>query len=240
MDLSRGSQSVVIAGVLDAFPTLETDSRLFVVIDSETQEAYDLGRPGMPFTNPDEYWVAVDDDRAEAVAETLRELPFRSMVVEPQHERMQILRTDPVALGMIGALSIGFVAAIVFALIGFVTSAAVSVRERLTEFALLRAIGLSPRQLAGWLLLEHGFLLIVSLVFGTLLGLLLSWLVLPQISVTQEATRAFPTAEIVIPWGTITLLELAAIATLVVVSGLLALLLRRIGLGTLLRIGEDA
>ena len=141
---------------------------------------------------------------------------------------------------MIGALSIGFVAAIVFALIGFVTSAAVSVRERLTEFALLRAIGLSPRQLAGWLLLEHGFLLAVSLVFGTLLGLALSWLVLPQITVTQEATRAFPSVQIVIPWGTITLLELAAIITLVVVSGLLALLLRRIGLGTLLRIGEDA
>ncbi len=240
MDLSRGSQSIVIAGILDAFPTLDVDSRLFVVIDSETQAAYDLGRPGMPLTDPDEYWLAVDDNQAGAVAETLREIPFQSTLVAPQHERVQILRTDPVALGMIGALSIGFVAAIVFALIGFVTSAAVSVRERLTEFALLRAIGLSPRQLAGWLLLEHGFLLVVSLVFGTLLGLMLSWLVLPQISVTQEATRAFPSANIVIPWGTITLLELAAIATLVIVSGLLALLLRRIGLGTLLRIGEDA
>jgi len=240
MDLVRGTQSVVIAGVLDAFPTLGTDSGQFLVIDSETQAVYDLAIPGQPLTSPDEYWLAVDDEQAEAVAEALREIPFQSARVEPQHERARMLRTDPVALGMIGALSIGFVAAIVFALIGFVTSAAVSVRERLTEFALLRAIGLSPRQLAGWLLLEHGFLLVVSLVFGTLLGLILSWLVLPQITVTQEATRAFPAVRIVIPWGTITLLELAAIATLVVVSGLLALLLRRIGLGTLLRIGEDA
>ncbi|HEX5166983.1 MAG TPA: FtsX-like permease family protein, partial [Thermomicrobiales bacterium] len=240
MDLVGGGQKLKIAGVLDAFPTLDAEASLFVIVDSETMSAYDLERPGTPFQAPAEYWLAVDDDHEAAVAEALREIPFRSTAVAPQHERARILRTDPVALGMIGALSIGFVAAIVFALIGFVTSAAVSVRERLTEFALLRAIGLSPRQLAGWLLLEHGFLLVVSLVFGTLLGLLLSWLVLPQISVTQAATRAFPSVEIVIPWGTVTLLELAAIATLVAVSGLLALLLRRIGLGTLLRIGEDA
>jgi len=239
MDLSGSGQRLVIAGVLDAFPTLETESSLFIIIDSETLAALDLDVAGAPLSTPGEYWLAVDDARAVAVAETLREIPFQSSLVMPRHERARVLRTDPVALGMIGALSIGFVAAIAFALIGFVTSAAVSVRGRLTEFALLRAIGLSPRQLAGWLLLEHGFLLLVSLVFGTLLGLLLSWLVLPQISVTQEATRAFPSAQIVIPWDTITLLELAAIATLVIVSGLLALLLRRIGLGTLLQIGED-
>ncbi|HYI14723.1 MAG TPA: ABC transporter permease, partial [Thermomicrobiales bacterium] len=240
MDLVGGGQRLVIAGVLDAFPTLDSEASLFVVVDLEIVLALDLAVAGAPLSSPGQYWLAVEDSQAEAVAESMREIPFQSAVVAPQHERVQILRTDPVALGMIGALSIGFVAAIVFALIGFVTSAAVSVRERLTEFALLRAIGLSPRQLAGWLLLEHGFLLIVSLVFGTLLGLMLSWLVLPQISVTQEATRAFPSARIVIPWGTVTLLELAAIATLVIVSGLLALLLRRIGLGTLLRIGEDA
>jgi hypothetical protein len=240
MDLVGSGQKLVIAGVLDAFPTLDAEASLFVIVDSETMEAFDLATAGTPFQAPSEYWLAVDDDNAEAAAEALREIPFSSTLVAPQHERARILRTDPVALGMIGALSIGFVAAIVFALIGFVTSAAVSVRERLTEFALLRAIGLSPRQLAGWLLLEHGFLLVVSLVFGTLLGLLLSWLVLPQISVTQAATRAFPSVVIVIPWGTVTLLELAAVTTLVLVSGLLALLLRRIGLGTLLRIGEDA
>lgn len=240
MDVGGGSQQLVIAGVLDAFPTLDSEASHFVIIDSETLAARDLRDAGTPLLSPAEYWLAVDDAQAERIAETLREIPFQSTQVAPQHERMRSLRADPVALGMIGALSIGFVAAIVFALIGFVTSAAVSVRERLTEFALLRAIGLSPRQLAGWLLLEHGFLLLVSLVFGTLLGLLLAWLVLPQISVSQEATRAFPSAEIVIPWGTISLLELAAVATLVIVSGLLALLLRRIGLGTLLRIGEDA
>jgi predicted lysophospholipase L1 biosynthesis ABC-type transport system permease subunit len=173
LDLTSGGQNVVITGILDAFPTLDAEASMFVVIDYQTVAALDLTMPGTLFASPNEYWLAVDDERAAAVAETLREIPFQSAMVAPQHERAQILRTDPVALGMIGALSIGFVAAIVFALIGFVTSAAVSVRERLTEFALLRAIGLSPRQLAGWLLLEHGFLLAVSLVFGTLLGLAL-------------------------------------------------------------------
>mgnify|MGYP006176450989 CR=1 FL=1 len=47
---------------------------------------------------------------------------------------------------IIGVLTIGVVAAGLFAVVGFVVSAAVSARERVTEFALLRALGLSsPR-----------------------------------------------------------------------------------------------
>jgi ABC-type antimicrobial peptide transport system permease subunit len=156
-----------------------------------------------------------------------------------REERTRELRTDPVALGTLGALSLGFSAAAIFAVIGFVSSAAVGARERMTEFALLRAIGLSSRQLAGWLLIENGFLVALSLLGGTLLGFLLSWLILPLITVNREAEQVFPSLIVIIPWRTIFMLEALILLTLLVVSAVMALVLRRVGLGTALRIGEE-
>ena len=71
---------------------------------------------------------------------------------------------------MIGALSLGFVVALVFAVIGLAVSAAVSARQRRTEFALLRALGLSSDQLSRWLWLENGSVVAISLLFGTRLA----------------------------------------------------------------------
>jgi hypothetical protein len=120
--------------------------------------------------------------------------------VVSQVERARVLATDPVALGVIGAFAIGFIAAAVFAVLGFVVNAAVSARERVTEFALLRAVGLSGGQLSAWLSLESAGLAAISIIAGTALGLLLAWVVLPFVTVTQQAVAPVPPVEIVVPW----------------------------------------
>jgi predicted lysophospholipase L1 biosynthesis ABC-type transport system permease subunit len=237
-DIGGGERALEIVGAVRAFPTIAPEQPAIIIADLETLAALQLNQPGVVPVDPDTRWLAVDAGNAAAVADALERQPFSSSRVASRQLRAQALRTDPVTLGAIGALSIGFLAAAVFAVIGFIVSASVSARERLREFALLRALGLSPRQLAGWLLLENGFLVVTSLVGGTLLGLLLAWLVLPLIAITQEATQVFPRVVIVIPWGTFSLLQAALIAALVVLSGILVLALQRRGLGTALRIGE--
>ena len=230
--------NVEIVGVIRGFPTLNAESGGLFIADFPTVAMHRF-EPARPLMSPDEIWVSVEDNRLESIVTTLEQEPFLSRSVASRDQRAQVLLSDPVALGAIGALSMGFVAAVIFAGIGFIISAVVSARERMTEFALLRALGLSPRQLLRWMTLENGILLVISLIGGTLLGLALAWLILPLISVTQQATRVFPEVEVVIPWTTILLLELGVIGILVVMIGGLALILRRVGLGSLLRLGED-
>jgi hypothetical protein len=67
----------------------------------------------------------------------------------------------------------------------------------------------------------------------------LAWLVLPLIAITQAARRAIPDVIVVYPWRSIVGLELAVTLVLVAVVAVLTMVLRRIGLGTLLRIGEE-
>lgn len=239
VDFIGGARFLEIVGALGAFPTLDPTQGLVIIADTETLGAMLLAEPGNTLRPARERWLAVSDNHAPDAVVTLSAAPFSSTNVQSRLLRSQSLRADPVSLGMIGALSIGFIAAAVFAIAGFVISVTTTTRERLTEFALLRAIGLSGRQLATSLLFENGVLVVVSLAAGTALGLLLAWLVLPLITVSRTATTVFPVAEVVIPWGAITLLELAIVLALCVASGLIVMSLRRRGLGTALRIGED-
>ena len=143
------------------------------------------------------------------------------------------------ALGLIGALALGALAAIVFAAIGFVVSATVSTRERLGEFALLQAIGLSHRQLSAWLTMENLFLLLVGLLVGTGIGLVLAWVVLPFVTLTQEAALAVPPVEVVIPWGIYGLLYLVAGIALAITVLVIGRLLSRVRVSGVLRAGGE-
>ena len=186
---------------------------------------------------PNEWWLRAPD--GAGVAARLRAAPYESIEALSTPERTAALQTDPVALGILGALALGVAAAAAFAGIGFAVSTSVAARERLTEFAVLRALGLSPRQLAGWLSLENVILVAVSLAIGTGLGLLIAWVVLPFVTLTQAGSQPLPGLVIAIPWSQVLLLEGVALGALAITVAVLALVLRRVGLGSALRIGED-
>ena len=238
VDVGRERRDVRIVGALRGFPTLDPLNASAIVVDLPTLSMIEYTASGA-LSEPKEWWVAVAPGRGSAVADALRDAPYTSARVFDREALGRTLRTDPVALGIIGALSLGFVAATLFAIIGFAVSAAVSSHERLTEFALLRALGLSTGQLTNWLSIENGLLVGLSVLGGTGLGLALAWLVLPLVSLTQEATRVFPGVRVIIPWGAIVLLEGALLASLGLVVGALVWALRRVGLGSALRLGEE-
>ena len=230
-------REVRITGAIRAFPTVDPP-RPVLLMDFETLAL--LRFEGSSAAAPaQEWWFAVDPSEHEATIDRLRDPSLGSRSVVSLVERSRALATDPVALGIIGVLSIGVVAAGLFAVVGFVTSAAVSARERVTEFALLRALGLSSNQLSGWLSLENATLAAISLVAGTALGLLVAWVALPFVTVTQGAVTPFPPVEVTVPWATIAVLEVIGIVALSGAVIVLAWLLRRTGMASALRMGDD-
>jgi hypothetical protein len=237
LDIGGMRRSVNVIGAVKAFPTLNPD-QAGIIVDFPTlvMEQFETGGRVL---DDEEWWLATSPGMSEKVASVLSNSPYSSPRVDTRAARMATLRTDPVALGIIGALSLGFVAAALFAAIGFAVSSAVSARERLTEFALLRALGLSTRQLTSWLSLENGLLIAFSLIAGTALGLVLAYFILPLVSLTQAATQTIPEINVVVPWRSVLILEGTSLAALVIVVVVLATLLRRIGLGSSLRLGEE-
>ncbi len=231
------ARQLAIAGVVDSFPTTDP-ARPLIVLDEPTLALLRLEATGGA-RNADEWWLSTTDGDGGAVAAALRGSPFGSAELMTVGDRTRSLSTDPVALGIIGILALGFAATGLFAGVVLTVSAAVSARQRRTELALLRALGLSGRQLSGSLWLENGSLVLVSLLAGTGLGLLVGWLVLPFLTVTQGAASPMPPVVVHVPWDRVLALEAAAAIALGVAVLVIGAALRRLGVGSVLRMGED-
>ena len=225
-----------VVGSLRGFPTVDP-AEPFVIADIGALATADEASGSA--LGADEWWLATAEGAGPSVAETIRAEPYSVAAAVARDDLHRDLIGDPVALGVIGALVIGALAAIIFAAIGFVVSATVSARERLGEFALLQAIGLSHRQLSAWLTIENAFLLLIGLLAGTGLGLVLAWVVLPFVTLTQEATLAVPPVDVVFPWGVYGVLYLAALVALVVTVVVIGRLLGRVRVSGVLRAGGE-
>jgi predicted lysophospholipase L1 biosynthesis ABC-type transport system permease subunit len=226
-----------IVGTVDQFPGTDSQ-RPVAVVDEPT-----LGLVRLQVTSgvqdADEWWFAAPDDVSHELAAKLSAPPFSSTAVDTAEDRARTLGRDPVAVGILGALALGFVAAALFAVVGLVVSAAVSARQRRAEFAVLRALGLSGGELSRWLWLENGSVVGVSVLAGTGLGLLIGWLVLPFVTVTQQGAAPVPAVIVQVPWERILLLDVMGAVTLAVAVGVIGSVLRRVGVESALRMGED-
>jgi hypothetical protein len=234
--LGPDGPTLALAGSAKGFPTL-SGSAGAVVVDLPTYTAAEWLTDGT-ILKPTEWWLDVDGPAAQ-VAARLAAPPYSSDVVVDREARARALSTDPVALGISGALYVGFAAAAIFAVIGFAVSSAISAAERKTEFAVLRSVGLSRRQLSGALAIEGGLTACLALAAGTALGVLLAWFVLPYVSLSGEGGRPFPEVIVHFPWRTALLLEGALLLALAVVVALEIRVLAHVRLAPALRAGED-
>ena len=226
-----------IIGSTPDFPSLDP-AKGFAIVDATTLERARLATTGQTVPTK-EWWLTVADGRALAVEESLRQAPVSAADVVGRVARTRSLGGDPISLGMIGALGLGALAALAFAAIGFVVSATVTTSERITEFAILRALGLSGRELAAWVSLENAFLLAFGLVAGSGLGLVLAWLVLPFATLTETGAAAVPSPQIVVPWPAILPIYGAALVLFVVTVAIVTRQVRRAGITTVLRSGDE-
>ena len=142
---------------------------------------------------------------------------------------------DPLSNGVRLILQLGFACAALLSVVGFLTHAALSLRAREVDLAVLRAIGLSPRQLLLLVAAEQGFLLGGGLVAGILVGLLLNVATRPFL---QLVAGDLSTAGAAIDWPGLALLAGSLLLALTLALGLLLGAVRRRGMFRALRLGE--
>lgn len=118
---------------------------------------------------------------------------------------------DVLTGGVVGLLAI----AVLIALVGIGNTLGLSVLERGREHALLRALGLTRRQVRRMLAAEAVLLSVVATVLGTALGVLFAWT-----GVRALVQPAVDGASLVLPWG-----QLAAVVTISALAGLVAAVL---------------
>jgi putative ABC transport system permease protein len=133
----------------------------------------------------------------------------------------------PERQGLFGLLSVGFISAALLTVVGFLLYAMFSFRRRVVELGVLRALGLSTRQMTAFLSWELALLIGLGAAVGTALGVGCSRLFIPYLQVGSSGVAQIPPFVVQIAWPAIVrIYALFGLLFLAALAGLVALLLR--------------
>jgi putative ABC transport system permease protein len=177
---------------------------------------------------PYRVWLATEpqvsyDKIRDGISETQLGMPDR----DPSSLQIETAMQQPERQGLFGLLSVGFLAAAFLTVVGFLLYAFISFRRRFVELGVLRAVGLSIRQMTAFLSWELALLLLIGVVAGTGLGVGASKLYIPYLQVGSEQTAQALPFVVEIAWPAILrIYGLFALLFVCALAGLGALLVR--------------
>lgn len=238
MDTSEDLFGLRVVGVLPEFPGGGDRDQPQVLVDLPALSAARSGL-GLPPVTDTAWWLAAQSKAGMDRAERAVAADPRLGRVESVRSRAAAMAADPFRSGRRSALVLSLVLSPVFAVAGFTVHAVGSARSRRREFAVLRAIGVRRRQLAGVLRLEQLAVVGFSVLLGGALGVALAAVVLPLIVVDGSGRAVFPSLELTVGWGWTAMVVLATglgVGTVVLV---LSRMLARVDLARELRAGEN-
>ncbi len=185
-----------IAGLLDYFPALYPEDGPFFVANLEYLfEAWG----GL---QPYDVWLRTAPGAdVNAIVAGINRLGVAVITVQDARSRLDVAYAAPSRQGMLGLLSVGFLAASVLTVIGFFLHTLFSFQERFIQFGVLRAIGLSTKQMAAALALEQVLLILTGLAAGTGVAVLAAVLFIPHLPpIAAGAHPGTPPVVVAIAW----------------------------------------
>src|SRR5580692_9702568 len=207
-----------VAGVLNRFPTLPSDSAGFVIADEATlAAALDAQLPGQG--RPDELWISTGHPaqlRAALGSGALAQLDSSFRIDIDQQ-----LRDAPVARGVLGTLIAATALSVVLAVVGLLTALLGGTRDQRSESDLSEQ-GVGPRGLRAGLRVRLALASVLGVIAGLGIAVLLTRMAVASVRAAGTVADPSPPVVTVVPWaelaawgaGTLAVLALAgALAT---------------------------
>ncbi|MQF95408.1 MAG: ABC transporter permease [SAR202 cluster bacterium] len=246
LGLSTYSIMVNVVGVADYFPTLDPGEKPFAVVDLDSFEAVSNLHSPVPLAGANEVWIdiaAADGVSASSgqVTEIMKNLGVRVRDVYDR-EAMVAARVDQplVNAGWGALLVLLFLAVALASASGVMLFSFLDTRERQTEFALLRTLGSSGRQLRAVVWFNLFLIVACGVGLGTWVGRLIGSSILPLMEVAEEGARVTPPMAFTTDWSSL-LISYAVLAVVTVGTVVwLAWLSAKIQVQQVLRMGDAA
>ena len=188
---------------------------------------------------PNYIWLKTNDNAA-----TLAHI--RSLLPNANDRRSMLMamQNDADHLSIIGVMAIGIAAALILALVGTLIATWINAVSRLTNFAVARALGMAPRQIAALLLWEQGIIYGLAVLLGLLLSAMLMLFVAPTVvALTIQHGHAWnggapnvPPIQLVIPYMQLFLLLGGFVFICVIALLLMARIISRPSISQILRL----
>ncbi len=191
---------MTIVGFYDFFPTVYPSGRPTLIANLESI-----------FENPDsvvgnDVWLKLRENAdVEFVLYQIRQLmggDWTTAAVRGDALRNYAASLDSEErVGVFGILNVGFIVTGLMPGIGFVLYSYAALRRRFIQLGILQAIGMSVKQLIGYLTLEQFLLMGLALISGAVIGVTISYLFVPLLQVNTSSGAPIPPFEVLIGWG---------------------------------------
>lgn len=221
-----------VRGIIRNFPYL---SGAFFITNLEQLET----QAELTIDGRKELWLSLDPTQQSAVASQIENNGWGRVTGDTQSE-IRSLQADLPAAETLGAFDLNAFILALLSIAVFVLVHYFAARQRLFEFSLLRAIGLSTNELLALLSLEGVIMMVLGLLGGTLIGFGLAQLMRPFFSnALATAVAGGSLYQLFINWPNLLTLYAILLAAYLVVMLLSLTALLRAGVHRALRIGEE-
>ncbi|HTG70065.1 MAG TPA: ABC transporter permease [Candidatus Udaeobacter sp.] len=242
-------QPFKVYGIIDYFPTFNPNPAIGSVDVSEDSAS---GRAPMLIVGhlpriqvqlalePYDVWIKLKPEVSTAeFYEGLTEskLPITSIV--NTREELVDAKNDPFLMALNGILTLGFVLSILVSFIGFLLYWVLSLRGRTLQNGILRAIGLSLKQLIGMLAVEQLLTYGVAVLIGIGVGNLASLLYVPNFQIAINPSSLVPPFKVMFDSSDLMRIYLLVGFMLIFGLGILAYMLSRLRIHQAIKLGED-
>ncbi|MSQ11904.1 MAG: ABC transporter permease [Dehalococcoidia bacterium] len=231
-----------VVGQLDYFPTVYPDREAFVVVDISRIGPFAALHASQPFRPNGETWVrtvAQDALDGKAITQAVLSQGFWVYSAEDAHYEVATREADPlVTAGWSSLLALAFLTVVLASVSGLLLYSYIDAREHQTEYALLRTLGFSRRELSGVVWFNLAIIAGVGIGVGSLVGFQLGRWLLPLLEVAEGGRKVTPPMILETNWlilgVTYAALGIAAVTTVATLSWLLG----RLEIQRVLRMGE--
>ncbi|GAB4329248.1 MAG: ABC transporter permease [Dehalococcoidia bacterium] len=237
--INRQYLDAVVVDDFQLFPGFDPGGRRHLVVaDIEALSVAATRVPGLATgIYPNEVWAA-----AGPPGITIEDLQAQGVIARELFDQAAIhaeLSSDPlIGASWEGILFLSFATVLVLTALGFIVFSYLAAQTRSLEFAILRTMGFSGRQILGVVAFEQCFVIVAGVAAGTLLGFPLGRLLIDSLSLTEDGSEVIPPLVSEVSWTTVlTVYGLLGMVFVATVAALVALY-SRLALHRTLRMGE--
>lgn len=189
---------------------------------------------------PYQIWLKLADGATSE--ELYADIEAKNLKLQRVIDSSQLLieeKTDPALQGMNGALTLGFVVIMLMTVIGFLIYWIISIRSRTLQFGVLRAMGVTFREIIATLGWEQLLVSLVSIASGFVIGGITSDLFVPMFRTMYDAADQIP--PFIVRGDPGDYIKMYVIIAVMLVGGFAVLggIIRRININKALKLGED-
>ncbi|QGQ95532.1 FtsX-like permease family protein [Paenibacillus psychroresistens] len=233
VSMQQKNVELVVVGIIPYWPSEYPDKMPFFI--TNLSYLYDQ----MPLI-PYDVWLKMKPDaKVTPLVEALSAKQIQLSSVRDVRNELITEKQHPSKGGVYGILSLGFLVSVLISLIGYVLYWYFNLSRRVVQFGILRATGLSRRQMTGMLLLEQIFTAGLSIALGIGIGKLIGRLFLPFLQSADGSGKQVPPFRIVFAAKDTN--QLYAVVAVMMLTGAVLLLnhIRKLRVHQAIKLGEE-